>query len=223
MPQPLGRTAVLLDEHPLWLEGVERVLRAADVEVVGKASRPDQALELIAAHRPDLLVAEIRLNGGSSPHEGIAFIRAARGNHDGLRVVVLSTSNGTGDIELALTAGAAAYVIKTAHPDDLAAAVRQVFDHSMFLRGTRPPQAALSEDGVVLTRREREILQLVAEGRSNAKVAGMLWVTEQTVKFHLSNIYKKLGVSGRGEAAQWAWTNGILTTEDAAPARVAEG
>lgn len=211
MPTPVGRTAVLLDPNTLWLDGVERVLHAADVEVVGKASRPDRALELIAAHRPDLVVAEIRLDEGSSTHDGIAWIRAARRTRHGLRVVVLSTSNGADDIELALAAGAAAYVIKTAHPDDLAAAVRQVFDHSMFLGRTRPPHMALNEDGVVLTRREREILQLVAEGHSNAELAGMLWVTEQTVKFHLSNIYKKIGVSNRTEASRWAQRRGLLT------------
>ena len=106
--------------------------------------------------------------------------------------------------------------MKTAHPDDLASAVRQVFDHSVFLAdgpsslvaSTAPGKRA--SDHAELTRREREILQLVAEGHSNSQLARMLWVTEQTVKFHLSNVYRKLDVTNRTEAARWAQLHGLL-------------
>jgi DNA-binding CsgD family transcriptional regulator len=80
-----------------------------------------------------------------------------------------------------------------------------------------------NSDALPLTRREVEILRLVSGGRSNREVARMLWVTDQTVKFHLANVYKKLGVSGRAEAARWAWANGLLTPEDGEPSRVVEG
>jgi DNA-binding NarL/FixJ family response regulator len=118
-------------------------------------------------------------------------------------------------IDSAFAAGAAAYVTKAAHPDDLAAVVRQVFGPSVYFADNRtapqtPPSRADSSD-LGLTRREAEILSLVAEGHSNAQVAKMLWVTEQTVKFHLSNTYRKLNVSNRTEASRWAQLNGLLS------------
>ena len=112
-------------------------------------------------------------------------------------------------IDAAFAAGADAYVVKTAHPDDLSLAVRQAFEHSVYLAHARPAPPPL-DNSPGLTRREIEILQLVAEGQSNASVAKMLWVTEQTVKFHLSNIYRKLGVANRTEASRWAQLQGLL-------------
>ena len=111
--------------------------------------------------------------------------------------------------------------MKTAHPDDVASAVRQAFDHSVYLAGSprpigggaAPAQAPAAESPVGLTRRELEILRLVAEGHSNSQLARMLWVTEQTVKFHLSNIYRKLGVANRTEASRWAQLNGLLSQQ----------
>ena len=124
-------------------------------------------------------------------------------------------------IDAALAAGVAAYVLKTAHPNDVAFSVRQAFDHSVYVvGGPRPPGTASgmsatagSEIPSGLTRRELEILSLVAEGHSNSQLARMLWVTEQTVKFHLSNIYRKLGVSNRTEASRWAQVNGLLSQQ----------
>ncbi|MGH3084703.1 MAG: LuxR C-terminal-related transcriptional regulator, partial [Gaiellaceae bacterium] len=111
-------------------------------------------------------------------------------------------------------------LVKTAHPDDVASAVRQAFDHSVFIPGAAAASAPTAADAPVrverpggLTPRELEILKLVAEGHSNAQLARMLWVTEQTVKFHLSNIYRKLDVANRTEASRWAQRNGLLGDE----------
>src|SRR5581483_10537725 len=118
------------------------------------------------------------------------------------------------DIASAISLGAVAYIVKKAQPDDLVVAVRQVFEQSVYLPGlVEPGQTVVVEkpiDNSELTRRELEILQLVSEGMSNAQLARMLWVTEQTVKFHLSNIYRKLGVANRTEASRWAQLNGLL-------------
>src|SRR5262249_2595781 len=122
---------------------------------------------------------------------------------------------------------ASAYCVKSADPEDLAAAIRQSFEHSIYLASGRFPTPAPEAvwDGQVgaqeLTRREREILQLVAEGHSNSQLARMLWVTEQTVKFHLSNIYRKLNVTNRTEASRWAQLHGLLPTAPEAVARSA--
>jgi DNA-binding NarL/FixJ family response regulator len=113
-------------------------------------------------------------------------------------------------------AGAAAYVLKSAHPDDLASAIRQAFAHSVYfapsggLSNGHAGQGSVSADLAELTKREREILKLAAEGHSNAQLARMLWVTEQTIKFHLSNTYRKLDVSNRTEAARWAQMHGLV-------------
>ena len=147
--------------------------------------------------------------------DGITFLRQAREKRPGLRAIVLSSHEDAEHIDAALAAGAAAYVVKTAHPDDLASAVRQVFAHSIYLPGGRaaapaPETRRQSQELSGLTRRELEILQLVSEGHSNAQLARMLWVTEQTVKFHLSNIYRKLDVANRTEASRWAQLHGLL-------------
>ena len=127
----------------------------------------------------------------------------------GIKAIVLTSRDDTRQIDAALAAGAVAYVIKTAQADDLRSAIHQAFSHSIFLPRTRPAAArrrAATADRPCreLTRRELEILQLVAEGHSNSQLARMLWVTEQTVKFHLSNIYRKLDVVNRTEASRWA-------------------
>jgi DNA-binding NarL/FixJ family response regulator len=190
---------------------VAGVLQSIDVTVVGHAAMPEDALELVEAHQPDLLIAEMQTtNGGMS---GVTLVETARQRVPSLRVIVFGASQEAAEIEAAFAAGALAYVLKTAHPLDVAATIRQTFDHSIYLADGRvngsaptaePKPVELEDDNVGLTRREREILALVSEGYSNRELARMMWVTEQTVKFHLSNIYRKLDVSNRTEASRWA-------------------
>ena len=206
-----SRTAVFLDRQPLWLEALEGILVRIDVHVAGKATAPARALELIAEHQPDVFLTGIEMAEGEI--DGIACIGLARESAPKLRIVVVSSLTGVEHIDRALAAGAAAYVVKTAHPDDLATAVRQAFQPSVYFAAPRGTSVRSREDEahvLRLTPREREILRLVAEGHSNAALANMLWVTQQTVKFHLSNVYRKLGVSNRTEAARWAQLNGLL-------------
>jgi DNA-binding NarL/FixJ family response regulator len=211
-----AQTAVLLDEHPLWLGAVEAVLHGLGIEVVGKAASPKEALVLVAQTRPDLLLAELPDANGSIG--GVGLLIRARQLVPHLRPIVLSAHADAQRIDSALKAGAAAYVLKTAHAEDLASAVRQAFDPSVFLaKAEASPQAAIEDLSAGLTRREREILRLVADGHSNAQLAKMLWVTEQTIKFHLSNIYRKLDVANRTEASRWAQLNGLLPDPAARP------
>jgi DNA-binding NarL/FixJ family response regulator len=206
----ITRTAVLLDRQPMWLQAVETVLERANVRVVGKAADVETALALVRENKPHLLVADASLDAGG----GFQYVQAARTEAPGIKCIVLSSDDDPQKIEAALAAGAVAYVLKTAHSDDLASAVRQAFEQSIYLaysagRGavrSTPSSAAVSE----LTNRERQILLLAAEGHSNAQLARMLWVTEQTVKFHLSNVYRKINVSNRTEAARWAQVHGLL-------------
>jgi DNA-binding NarL/FixJ family response regulator len=191
------------------------MLSRIGVEVRGKATSPARALELIDEHEPDLLVAELASYG--SEFDEIAFLQIAGEHASEMRVIALSSSSDPSQISRAFAAGVSAYVIKTAEPEDFTSAVRQSFERSVFLPGgggadvEQPPIQA--EEAELLTRRETEILRLVAEGHTNAQMAQMLWVTEQTVKFHLSNIYRKLGVANRTEASRWAQLRGLLPLE----------
>jgi DNA-binding NarL/FixJ family response regulator len=206
------RTAVLIDPFPLWLDAVESVLAKNGVTVVGRASHAGQGLTLCEELRPQVLVAEPAAGG-------IACIRDATARVPGLKAIALASSGDPDQVRAAFAAGAVAYVVKTADAADVGVAVRQAFSPSLFLPGLAPAVAAngnglgtaLADPGVeMLTKREREVLRLVADGHSNSQLARMLWVTEQTVKFHLSNIYRKLGVANRTEASRWAQLHGLL-------------
>lgn len=194
--------AVLLDPFPLWLDAVELFLSRSGVEVVGKTTSGSDVTRLVRERRPDLLVLEIDSLAGEP--DGLDVLRRALALAPQLRAIVLSRHDDTVHIDAALAAGAAAYVFKTAHPEDVASAVRQAF-------GRAAPRRTYPGG---LTRRELEILKLVVEGQSNATVARKLWVTEQTVKFHLSNIYRKLDVANRTEAGRWAALNGLFAADD---------
>jgi DNA-binding NarL/FixJ family response regulator len=211
------RTAVILDQHPLWLAAIEEVLRPASIDVVTKTTSIAVALDAVATQRAELFLLDLDIEDEALA--GLECVRKARELAPDINIVALS---GKGDLELveaAFAAGAMAYVVKTAEPDDIVAAVRQVFDHSIFLRSVvttaaRPIAPARKHGEPGLTRRELEILRLVSEGHSNAQVARMLWVTEQTVKFHLSNIYRKLDVGNRTEASRWAQRHGVLSPDE---------
>jgi DNA-binding NarL/FixJ family response regulator len=213
----VGSTAVIADAYPLWLRAVESVLDGLGVKTVGATTTPEEGIELIALNRPDILVTD--LDFGIEGAEGADFVRHALEVQPDLRVIVLTMHKESSMVEDAIAAGAAVYVVKTVTPGDLASAVRQTFDHSVFFAPREALEAAdrtashatpvvrrldLALDAsTTLTKREREILDLVAEGHPNAEIGRRLWITEQTVKFHLSNIYRKLGVSNRTQASQW--------------------
>jgi DNA-binding NarL/FixJ family response regulator len=207
------KTAVVLDRHPLWVEAMTQLLQEAGVEVVAKATDADQAVAAVEQFRPDVLVAGLDRANASE----VECIRRAKEAHPELKAVVMADEASAEAAESAFAAGASIYCVKTAERDDLASAIRQAFRHSIYVAtNARQTMPAASETQEVqeaapdLTRRELEILRLVAEGHSNSQLARMLWVTEQTVKFHLSNIYRKLNVSNRTEASRWAQLNGLL-------------
>jgi DNA-binding NarL/FixJ family response regulator len=217
-----NKTAVVVDRFPLWLEALDFVLSRLRVTVVGRTTSAAEGFALVREHEPDVLITDIETGEGEDALSDLHILRAEIPK---LKCIVLSAYDDAEHIERALDAGAIAYVVKTVHPDDFAAAIRQAFEHSIYLAGALttpasvhaapPPTAAAlaapaADDWCGLTRRELEILQLVAEGHSNAQLARMLWVTEQTVKFHLSNIYRKLDVANRTEASRWAQLRGLL-------------
>jgi len=214
MREKRERTAVVLDQQPLWLTALEELLERVGVSVVATASLPEEAAALVEEHRPDLLIAGLD-SSDTDPEATLGCIRRAKEISPATKSIVLSGGDEPEEIDAAFDAGATVYCVKTAEPDDVASAIRQAFRHSIYLAQNRPaarPAQRPLGAGVQpeLTKRELEILQLVAEGYSNSQLARMLWVTEQTVKFHLSNVYRKLDVSNRTEASRWAQLHGLL-------------
>jgi DNA-binding NarL/FixJ family response regulator len=212
----INRSAVILDRHPLWLDALDRLLANVGFVVVGRATDGDEALALIQVHRPDVFIAGI--NAASA--EQVALVRKAQQSQTDLKCVVVADSAELEAIEAAFAAGASVYCVRTAEEGDFASAVRQAFARSIYIAANGHEsltRSRTSETGSAaehqLTRRELEILRLVAEGHSNSQLAHMLWVTEQTVKFHLSNIYRKLNVANRTEASRWAQLNGLLPNQ----------
>jgi DNA-binding NarL/FixJ family response regulator len=206
------RTAVVLDEQPLWLEAMEQLLRRVGVSIVGKTTEPEEALDLVEENRPDILLVDFGVSDGDL--DAVECVRKAKEVHPELKTVVLSATDQPQHIASAFAAGASVYCVKTAAQDDLMAGIRQAFAASIYLAHSAsapaPRESVAAMETPELTRRELEILRLVAEGHSNSQLARMLWVTEQTVKFHLSNIYRKLNVANRTEASRWAQLRGLL-------------
>jgi DNA-binding NarL/FixJ family response regulator len=211
------KTAILLDQYPLWLDALERLLGQIGITVIAKVTEPSKALEAVSERRPQLFVLDTDLNG--SEPDGLTCLGEACAELPSLKAVVVAASEDRQRVDAALAAGAVAYVLKRAHPDDVAAAFRQVFTRSLYLAGEYLPELrsvpAAEEDDAGLTPREHQILRLVAEGNTNGDVARRLWVTEQTVKFHLANVFRKLDVSNRTQASRWAHAHGLVQEDPA--------
>ena len=213
MVDATDRSAVILDRHPLWLDAMDRLVTGVGIEVVGRTTETEEALGLVDDLQPDVFIAGI----DASSSEQVACVRQVSQANPDLKAVVVSDRAEPDAIEAAFAAGAVVYCVKTAEQEDLAAAIRQAFERSIYMAtsgelglGIRASGAESRTAKHDLTKREVEILRLVAEGHSNSQLARMLWVTEQTVKFHLSNIYRKLDVANRTEASRWAQVNGLL-------------
>jgi DNA-binding NarL/FixJ family response regulator len=211
-PDRPRRTAVMLDPHPLCHAALRSVLATLNIELVAATTSIRSAETLLREHRPDLFVAEVDIDGRRG--DALDVLEAARLDEPETTVIVLSAADEAPLIEAAFDRGASAYILKTSDAETIATAIAQAFDPSVYLSpprseraATRPPDGALLRK---LTRREIEILQLVSGGRSNRQVAEILFVTDQTVKFHLANIYRKLGVRSRFDAARWAREQGLV-------------
>ncbi len=207
-----SRTAVLLHTQPIMLEVLEGVLEAVEITTISKHTSPAAALDAIRRYQPDAFVLDYP--ACEENPDGVGSIREAQQLAPALKTVVLADVCDERQVGAALAAGASVAVSRTAQKDDIASAVRQAFEPLIYFSSVAhlfpAPATRVADPGGELTRREREILQLVAEGRSNDQVARHLWVTVQTVKFHLSNIYRKLDVANRTEASWWAQRNGLM-------------
>jgi DNA-binding NarL/FixJ family response regulator len=164
-------------------------------------------LPLVSRTNPDVVLLDLRM----PEMDGLACLDLIRKRHPEVKVVVLSVFSDSEHIETALKRGACGYIVKSVNPIDLPSAIRQVMEGAVYhALGLPEVDESASARAAGLTEREIAILKAVARGLSNQAIGKELWVTEQTVKFHLTNIYRKLGVANRTEAARYAYQNGLV-------------
>jgi DNA-binding NarL/FixJ family response regulator len=199
---------LIADDHRLIAEGIKRSLEeSGDFEVVAEATTGSQILPLIRRTSPDVVLLDLRMPGV----DGLTALEQIRRDHPEVKVVILSASSDQQVIQAALAKGASAYVIKSVNPVDLASTIRQVMEGSVFHAVGLPAQGQASPATELgLTAREVSILQALARGLSNQAIGKELFVAEQTVKFHLTNIYRKLEATNRTEAVRLAYQRGIV-------------
>jgi len=210
---PDAISVLIVDDHFLVRSGLEAVLAIFDdLAVAGKAESGEDAVRLSCELRPDVVLMDLVMPGMG----GVAATREILSSCPGTRVLALTTFTEEGLVEETLRAGAIGYLMKDVNADELAAAIRAA--HAG--RATLAPQAADAlvqaigggpgDEPETLTRREREVLVLLAQGLSNSEIAQRLRVKASTVKTHVSRIIGKLGVSTRTEAAALAIRSGLV-------------
>jgi DNA-binding NarL/FixJ family response regulator len=198
---------LIADDHRLIVEGVRRALEEdGGFEIVGEAENGSQVLPLVSQTRPDIVVLDLHM----PKVDGLICLDQIRKRFPETKVVILSVSTDEQLIQSVLKRGASAYIVKSVNPIDLPAALRQAVDRTVYQAIGLPDESESAAKAAGLTERETAILKAVVRGLSNEAIAKELWVAEQTVKFHLTNIYRKLGVSNRTEAARLAYRQGLV-------------
>src|SRR4051794_34262759 len=174
---------VIADDHQLMLEGIRLALAdAPDIEVVGETTTGAQVLPLVRQTSPDVVLLDLRMPG----MDGLRVLESLRQSHPDVRTVVLSGTDEADVIDAAFQRGAAAFILKRIDPVDLAPVIRQALDGNVFSPvESRPVATDTATAG--LTTREADILKALAEGLSNKQIARQFWLSEQTIKFHLTN------------------------------------
>lgn len=198
---------LFVDDHPMLRAGLAATLAAEDdIAVAAETGSGEEAITLFREHRPDITLMDLRLPGMS----GVEAIRAIRRESPQARVIVLTTYDGDEDIYRALEAGARGYLLKDMLRKELIDAIRKVHAGQRYLSSAVAIRLAERAARPELSAREIEILTLVARGRSNKEAAAELGLAEGTVRIHLSNIFEKLDVHDRTQAAIVAIQRGMV-------------
>jgi DNA-binding NarL/FixJ family response regulator len=202
---------LVADDSRLIVAGIRRALEDEDeIEVVGEAANGAEVLPMVGRTDPDVVLLDIRM----PKMDGWMVLEQLRARYPRVKVVMLSVLSDQEHIAMALAHGASGYIVKTINPRDLPSALRQAVEGSVYHAIGFPEVTEESEARAAgLTEREVAILKAVARGLSNQAIGKELWVTEQTVKFHLTNIYRKLGVANRTEAARYAYMHHLASVD----------
>ena len=199
-----------VEDHPIFREGLSKIIGSqSDMSLVAQATTAEQGVEEFRRHRPDITLMDVRLSGST----GVDALVAIRGEFPNARIIMLSTSGGDGDIQRALRAGAAAYVLKSMPKDDILAVIRSVHagkKHVPVEVAARLAEHLGDED---LTPRELEVLRLIRDGHRNKQIADELRIAEATVNFHIKNLVDKLGANDRTHAVTIAIRRGLLEVD----------
>jgi DNA-binding NarL/FixJ family response regulator len=199
---------LLADDHALTLAAVKSALESADdIKVVAEASSGRMALGLLERSTPDVALIDMHMPGKI---DGLTCAERIRRRYPQTRVVIISGFTDDAAINMAFRRGAHAFISKAVDPRDIAPALRQAVAGTVYHAppGDGPLEAEDVPEGI--SEREVTVLKAVAAGLSNAEIAKRLWVSEHTVKFHLTNIFRKLDVKNRTEAARWAHSHGLV-------------
>ncbi|MBZ9558797.1 MULTISPECIES: two-component system response regulator NarL [unclassified Modicisalibacter] len=202
---------LIVDDHPLFRRGVRQLLEMDPaLAVAGEAADGEAALEAAVRLEPALILMDMNM----ARLDGLGALKALREAGIESRIVMLTVSDAEEDVVAALRAGADGYLLKDMEPEDLLAAIKEAAEGQMAIsprlagllaRALSGPRAAPGEDVLAsLTAREGEILRALARGMSNKLIARRLTISEGTVKVHVRNLLKKLGLRSRVEAAVWA-------------------
>lgn len=214
-------TVLIVDDHPLVREGIGAFLcTQTDLRVVGEAAGGADAVRLAAELLPDVVLMDLLMPGVG----GIEATRAIKENTPSAQVIILTSFHDDAHLLPALRAGALSYLLKDIAAPELVAAIRKAARGEITLDAGVAAQIIAaysgagdadkkSEPGLALSTREREVLGRVAQGESNAVIADALFISERTVKSHVSNILAKLRVTDRTQAAVYAWRQGIVRRE----------
>ena len=196
-----------VEDHPVFREGLAMIIEAQpDMRIVAQAGTAAEAIDQFRAHRPDVTLMDVRLLGAS----GTDALIAIRGEFADARVIMLTTSDSDGEIQRALRAGAAAYVLKSMPKNELLDIIRCVYSGKRRIPHEVAARLAEHLGDDELTRREMEVLQLVTEGLRNKQIADRLLVSETTINFHRKNLIDKLQANDRTHAVVIALKRGLI-------------
>lgn len=204
---------LVADDHSLTLEAVREALRdTGAINVVAEASSGRQALALASRSRPDVALLDMHMPGEI---DGLTCAERIRKQLPETRVVIISAFNDDASVRMAMRRGADAFISKAVDPRDIGPMLRATVQRTVF----HAPVEGLESNGdgsaEGLTERELAVLKAVAGGLPNKTISQQLWISEHTVKFHLTNIFRKTGTANRTEAARWAHQHGFVS--DVAP------
>jgi DNA-binding NarL/FixJ family response regulator len=198
---------LLVDDHPILLDGLVMLLECeSDIAVVGQAANGEDAISLFQQHQPDIMLIDLRLPTIS----GIEVITKIRADYPRARIIVLSTYDTDEEIYQAVQAGARGYLVKGAASAELLKAIRTVHRNQTYIPPSSSEKLLRRMTAPTLSKREQAVLQLIAEGKTNPQISTDLNIAESTVRFHVSNILDKLGVSDRTQAIVQAVNQGLV-------------